>query len=405
MAQYEQVGPAIETEAGWYQMGGAGLMRLWQASTRVSRFFKVVAWPWFDLAIRLELAVWGMSYSLTGGGPISVDGGILTDTLTGIGLFASVLLLFGLGSRFAAMVLLGIAVHSGLGSFDQALPLATSILLGWYIIMGAGSISLGRLLHRGVADMALPFATPVSRICSLIIGVIDPIYHLLMRVFIVWVLFGAKFQVGLLADAAPLALVQVGGAILLVVGVFTRGTAISLIAIAAGAQTLGLEFGAGLHWTLLLAILFLEGPGSVSLDHFIDRRMAERARALGEAMKNAMGGLPHVVIVGAGFAGLEAARKLADTPCRITLIDRRNYHLFQPLLYQVATATLSPADIAVPIRSLLRDQKNIRVLLGRVTDVDADGRAVLVGDTRITYDYLILATGAGDVPSAVEIVK
>ena len=111
-------------------------------------------------------------------------------------------------------------------------------------------------------------------------------------------------------------------------------------------------------------------------------------------MKNAMGGLPHVVIVGAGFAGLEAARKLAGAPCRITLIDRRNYHLFQPLLYQVATATLSPADIAVPIRSLVRDQKNIRVLLGRVTDVDADGRAVLVGDTRITYDYLILATGA-----------
>ena len=101
-----------------------------------------------------------------------------------------------------------------------------------------------------------------------------------------------------------------------------------------------------------------------------------------------------VVIVGAGFGGLAAAQALANAPVEITVIDRRNYHLFQPLLYQVATAGLSPADIAWPIRGILRDQKNVSVQLGRVTGVDTVRREVLVSGRRIPYDYLILATGA-----------
>lgn len=105
--------------------------------------------------------------------------------------------------------------------------------------------------------------------------------------------------------------------------------------------------------------------------------------------------LPRVVIVGCGFAGLAAARGLAGAPCRVTVVDRRNYHLFQPLLYQVATAALSPADIAWPIRALLARQANAEVELGRVTGVDRAGRAVLVDDRRrLPFDHLILATGA-----------
>jgi NADH dehydrogenase FAD-containing subunit len=103
---------------------------------------------------------------------------------------------------------------------------------------------------------------------------------------------------------------------------------------------------------------------------------------------------PHVVILGAGFAGLTAARALAQAPCRITLIDRRNYHLFQPLLYQVATAALSPADIATPIRSILKKQRNASVLMGRVQGIDRYRRRVLVDDREIAYDQLIVATGA-----------
>ncbi|MBO6686809.1 MAG: NAD(P)/FAD-dependent oxidoreductase, partial [Parvibaculum sp.] len=104
---------------------------------------------------------------------------------------------------------------------------------------------------------------------------------------------------------------------------------------------------------------------------------------------------PKVVILGAGFGGLTAARSLKNADVEITLIDRQNYHLFQPLLYQVATATLSPADIAVPVRSTLRDQKNTRVLLGEVTHVDRARRLVDLADGRhVPYDWLVVATGA-----------
>jgi NADH:ubiquinone reductase (H+-translocating) len=103
---------------------------------------------------------------------------------------------------------------------------------------------------------------------------------------------------------------------------------------------------------------------------------------------------PRVVIVGAGFGGLSAAKALARTPVDVTVIDRRNYHLFQPLLYQVATAGLSPGDIASPIRSVLRHQANASVMLAPVTGVDTAHNELISGSRRIPYDYLILATGA-----------
>jgi NADH:ubiquinone reductase (H+-translocating) len=103
---------------------------------------------------------------------------------------------------------------------------------------------------------------------------------------------------------------------------------------------------------------------------------------------------PHVVIVGGGFAGLRAARRLGRAPVEVTLIDRRNHHLFQPLLYQVATAGLNPADIAYPIRSIVRDQKNTRVLLAEATSVDLAARQLVTDGGPVDYDYLVLATGA-----------
>jgi NADH dehydrogenase len=104
--------------------------------------------------------------------------------------------------------------------------------------------------------------------------------------------------------------------------------------------------------------------------------------------------LPHVVIVGGGFGGLYAAKALHRAPVRITLIDRRNFHLFQPLLYQVATGGLSPADIAAPLRALLERQSNVRVLQAEVQDIDVDSREIVVDGDRIGYDHLILASGA-----------
>jgi NADH:ubiquinone reductase (H+-translocating) len=103
---------------------------------------------------------------------------------------------------------------------------------------------------------------------------------------------------------------------------------------------------------------------------------------------------PRVVIIGAGFGGLEAAKKLAGEAVHVTVVDRTNYHLFQPLLYQVATAALSPADIAAPVRAILSKSKNMEVILAEVESIDVNAKKVRMVDEELDYDYLIVATGA-----------
>ena len=104
---------------------------------------------------------------------------------------------------------------------------------------------------------------------------------------------------------------------------------------------------------------------------------------------------PNVLVIGGGFAGLWATRALASAAVRVTLVDRQNHHLFQPLLYQVATAGLAAPDIAAPLRHVLRGQRNAEVLLGEVTRVDPESRQVMLADgPPLTYEYLVLATGA-----------
>src|SRR5579884_1641117 len=103
---------------------------------------------------------------------------------------------------------------------------------------------------------------------------------------------------------------------------------------------------------------------------------------------------PHVVIVGAGFGGLEAAKRLGEPSVEVTVIDRNNFHLFQPMLYQVATAGLAPDDICTPIREILRKQEHTEVLMDEVTDIDVQGQQVVTNTQRIPFDYLIVATGA-----------
>src|SRR5690349_12474329 len=108
-----------------------------------------------------------------------------------------------------------------------------------------------------------------------------------------------------------------------------------------------------------------------------------------------MGDQPHVVIIGAGFGGLACAKALGNASARVTVIDRANYHLFVPLLYQVATAALSPADIARPIRRILGRYKNIDVVLGDVTAIDTAARSVTTREgATIHYDKLVVATGS-----------
>jgi NADH:ubiquinone reductase (H+-translocating) len=117
-------------------------------------------------------------------------------------------------------------------------------------------------------------------------------------------------------------------------------------------------------------------------------------RRAGSAHLRIMPGRPHVVVIGGGFGGLAAARALARAPVQVTLIDRRNHHLFQPLLYQVATAALNPGDIAYPIRAALARQRNVRVLLAAATSIDVAGKRVVLDAGALSYDTLVVATGA-----------
>src|SRR5262252_8956651 len=103
---------------------------------------------------------------------------------------------------------------------------------------------------------------------------------------------------------------------------------------------------------------------------------------------------PRVVIVGAGFGGINTARALVRENVQITIIDRKNHHTFQPLLYQVATGGLSPGEIAAPVRAIFRGDTNVTVLLEEVTDFDVESRTVITAEQRIPYDYLIVAAGA-----------
>lgn len=108
-----------------------------------------------------------------------------------------------------------------------------------------------------------------------------------------------------------------------------------------------------------------------------------------------MSPIPHVVIVGGGFGGLTVARSLRARDARVTLIDKRNHHLFQPLLYQVATAGLAPSDIAEPLRGILAGKAHVEVMLGEVTDVDVDAKQVQLADRTVAYDVLVVAAGVG----------
>jgi NADH dehydrogenase/putative oxidoreductase len=199
---------------------------------------------------------------------------------------------------------------------------------------------------------------------------------------------------GMAAGLARWALLTL--AALLALGLFTRAVALLLIVLI---PTGMFSSGGDIGWITLLnlpllGLPLLHGAGAISLDHAIAAGFRRRFPPFEALPAAAVARLPHVVIVGGGFGGVAAARGLRYAPCRVTLLDQRNYHLFQPLLYQVATASLSPAHIATPLREMFRVQANVRVLLGKVTGVDPALRQITIGETRLAYDYLIIGTGA-----------
>jgi NADH dehydrogenase FAD-containing subunit/uncharacterized membrane protein YphA (DoxX/SURF4 family) len=386
--------------------------------------------PWLDLFIRLwlaqafwvsgilKLADWQQAlYLAQHEYPVSwLDPTTAAALGVAVEAICPIFLAVGLATRAAALPMLVLSLVIQYAYLELSVNLFWAILLGWYVVMGAGTISLDRLIARGFAHSALPLAATISRVSGALTRYGGPLVKLLLRYWMAQIfflagltkirdldgtlfLFANEYNVPLLppALAAYLATtVELVCPVLLVLGLATRLAALPMIGMTLVIQLTYLQHIDHFYWLVLLALIVLHGPGPLALDTIAARWLC-RAFPPGDEMRPAaLSHLPHVVIVGGGFGGIAAAKALRKAPCRVTLIDRRNYHLFQPLLYQVATASLSPADIATPIRSMVREQQNLRVLLGRVSDVDTAARAVIVDDarTRLEYDYLVLATGA-----------
>ena len=301
---------------------------------------------------------------------------------------APTLLVIGLLTRPVALLLaLGIGLDGGAMLTGPQL-----VLLAWLAGAGAGPISLDYLLRRGLARVPVWAVRAGNRFyaqCNAIARIALPFITRLNLSLVIagGTGFAAWFVPGTGASVtAPWWVLVTCWALAL--GVATRPAALLLcvLALAVFPGAMPGRFGV----VLLLALVAASGAGVVSLDALLVRWLDRTVR-----QRNAPDGtVPHVVVVGGGFGGLAVVRALRRTACRITLVDRSNHTLFQPLLYQVATAALSPADIALPIRSVLRGQGNVAIRLAEVTGIDAVTREIVLPQGRIAFDYLVLATGA-----------
>ena len=409
-------------KVGTYPASAAALRSLFRGPRIVASATRAALGPWLDLLIRVWLAqgflaaqVHEMMVGPHLGAPSPVPSGehagwLHELMLTGFGMAVQAacpaLLALGFLSRPAAVaMLLQLLVLPMPAASGAAGPFWTALLLR-VALLGPGPLSLDRMLHRGAESLAVPGAAGLRHAFAWARHALGPVYQLGLRLWIAVAIAGA----GLASLPAAMSAMRAGGGApwlpqvpsmvaqlppplallfggLLAAGAGVRPAALLLLLTVPLSH---LSVGdARLYWALLLMVLLLHGAGRHSLDAAVASRLNRMAPPPDRAAQ------PHVVVVGGGFGGVAAVRGLRHAPCRVTLIDRRNYHLFQPLLYQVATASLSPADVATPVRGMFRGQDNVRVLLGEVTGVDCAARTVLLSRAgAIRYDYLVLATGA-----------
>ena len=302
-----------------------------------------------------------------------------------------VLMAVGLLVRPVALLMLVLTLRAQFSGAAQEEHLFWAALFGWYVVHGPASLSLDRLLSNGMKHSPLPLATLAIAAGDWVNRAIGPLYVLAIRLWLAAALAAPVPSHTMLPmlpamqDGMLPSWLRIIGAVLLALGLGTPVVA-AVLFVAGSVTTMAGSSHGTIYEPLLLALLGVSGAGRYSLDHLIGC-WTRRAVRLHPDM-------PHVVIVGAGFGGMACAAGLRHEPVRVTLIDRENYHLFQPLLYQVATAALSPADITTPVRAAFRDNARMRVLRGTVTAVDAAARRVIADGRAIAYDTLVLATGA-----------
>jgi putative oxidoreductase len=326
---------------------------------------------------------------------------------TACDLAGAALLALGFMTRYAAIPLLALSFITQWQYEPFDTQLFWTALFGWFAINGAGPVSMDGLLRHGLEESAIPLIPRIIGFSKQLRSRGSPLYASMIRVWLGLALLlsalagSMRWNLASVARWLPLDVAMrtpvpaafLGGA-LLVLGVGTRYVAIALLLSLFAYSVTDPRATDAIYLAMLLAMLGVHGGGSVSLDLAIDalrRRLSRKQDPHGLPSAER---LPRVVIVGAGFGGLRCAEALRHVRVSVTLIDRNNYHLFQPLLYQVATAALSPGDIAMPARPMFRDAPNTRLLLGAVTGIDTKRQTVLLESTEIPYDYLVLATGA-----------
>jgi putative oxidoreductase len=386
-----------------------------------SSLFEGLAWPYIEFSIRvwiaklffsfgvLQLMHWQPTLALASQeNPIPLLAPVAAAILsTGIYLLCAALLAIGLMTRYAALPLLALSCVTQLLYQPFDTQLFWIALSSWFVIHGAGPIALDQLLRRGLGDSALPFVPAMIKGSIWLRARATPLYLSLLRVWLGTAMLVAAYAsihrmdletIGRwlpldVATRIPLTAAWLGGT-LLVIGAATRYIATILFVSLVAYSVVDPRATDSIYLLMCLTILGIYGGGLMSVDRAVlhwRERFFPVNRSPGLTVTD---GLPRVVIVGAGFGGLRCAQALRDVAVAVTLIDRTNYHLFQPLLYQVATAALSPGDIATPARQMFRNSPSTRLLLGTVTGVDTQRQLVSMQNGEIPYDYLVLATGA-----------
>ena len=380
-------------------------LRIWFAAYRS---YKRIYHPFVDLGIRLSVTqfflhsamvqamTWhdalylaGDKYSVSWLSP--QHAGLLR---AGIELICPILFALGLFTRAAAipMAILTLVAHTSSQTHDANLFLGATLI--GYVMFGARAISIDGLITPGLSDSAVPIFPNIIYATERFTKHVGPAFQLTLRLWLGWTLLRlpastAIFPVTTAHHLLPPPVTILGG-LMLALGFGVPVANKALLAMV-GVQMM-MSDSDGFWMILILAQIGMLGAGRWSFD---DRIYA----MLVDWMKPSHGtgntdSWPRVVIVGAGFGGIACAAKLRHLPAHLTLIDRHNHHLFQPLLYQVATAGLSPADIASPIRSQFRDDPNVRVVMKTVTGIDVKRQTVHMGDDVLPFDSLVLATGA-----------
>ncbi len=384
-------------------------------------FLSRTAWPLVDLLIRIWIGKSALVLSVListdwttvvrmaeGSYPIPDLSLGSTALLSQVYWLAAVSLILGLATRVGAAVLLALTVASHIRVAALDLNLFWIALLAYYVLLGADRLSLDRLLSQGLKNSPLQAGALIT-LLDATRPALTGIYLLALRVALMLTLLlaGGHMPTAMMTTTPEIhAWLPVGSAtrlfgnegvalaLLIGSGLATRATALLAVVMIGYHKMSGGDMSLPFYWTMLLLLLVAKGPGPFSLDGAVLAGLRRSLPELSGRPPSNFESLPRVVIVGAGFGGIACARALRHTPASITLIDQQNYHLFQPLLYQVATAALSPDDIAVPIRAIFRDQFNAKVMLATVTGLDTERREVLADGLNLPYDYLVVATGA-----------